>query len=488
MSGLDRHPPGSVRGRAGRRASPGRFALRRPVSGAAGVEEPSGEGVGSGLRVAVVGGGASGALTALHLAREAARAGVPLALSIIEPGQLGRGVAYSTENHQHRLNVPAAGMSVLPEDPGHFVRWLRADYDPAFAPGGFAPRAVFGRYLSGTLGQQLQEAAGVVCTQHRSRAVDLRGDSQRAVITLASHEVLEADAVVLALGHGAVTSAWVPASLLRSARFVADPWRPGALPELDPGAAVLLVGTGLTMVDIAMSYRHCQIQAVSRHGQLPLAHVPDPPVPVPVSLPETALSPASVRRLVFDRIRELDGDWRTAVDGFRPVTQQIWSQLLDDAGRRQLLPHAQRRWEHVRHRMAPELGAQLSARREEGLLTVRAASVAAATDSGGSLLVELTDATRLRADLVVNCTGRPSAAQSRDDPLVAALLSRGSAGRDPLGLGFATDRGRLVSADQLPAWTLGPLRRGELWESTAIPEIRDQAAAIARSVLARARG
>jgi uncharacterized NAD(P)/FAD-binding protein YdhS len=438
------------------------------------------------LRVAVVGGGASGALTALHLARQAARAGRPLALSIVEPGQVGLGVAYSTEDHQHRLNVPAAGMSALPEDPGHFVRWLRASYDPAFAAGGFAPRAVFGRYLSGTLGQQLREAAGVTCTQHRSRAVDLRGDGQHAVLTLAGDAELEADAVVLALGHGAATSAWVPADLLRSARFVADPWRPGALPELSRGAAVLLVGTGLTMVDIAMSYRHCQIQAVSRHGQLPLAHVTDPPALVPVPLPETALSPARVRRLVFDRIRALDGDWRSAVDGFRPVTQQIWSERLDDAGRRQLLAHAQRRWEHVRHRMAPELGAQLSARRDRGLLTVQAATVSAARDNGGSLLVELSDATRLHADLVVNCTGRPSAAQSRDDPLVAALLTRGLARRDPLGLGFATERdGRLVSADYLPAWTLGPLRRGELWESTAIPEIRDQAAVIARSVLAR---
>jgi uncharacterized NAD(P)/FAD-binding protein YdhS len=364
---------------------------------------------------------------------------------------------------------------------------LRAQHDPDFAAGGFAPRTVFGRYLSDTLGRQLAAAPGVTWAQYRSRAVDLRGHGQRAAVTLAGREVLEADAVVLALGHGAATSAWVPAGLRRSARFVADPWQPGALPALDEGAAVLLVGTGLTMVDIAMSYGHCQVSAVSRHGQLPLAHVTDPSAPAPVPLPETDLSAAGVRRLVFDRIRELDGDWRTAVDGFRPVTQQIWSRLLDDAGRRQLLVHAQRRWEHVRHRMAPELGAALADRQQRGLLTVRAASVAAATESGGSLVVRLSDGTSVRADLVVNCTGRYGAAESVADPLVAALLARGAARRDPLGLGFATHRGgRLASAEDLPAWTLGPLRRGELWESTAIPEIRDQAAEIARSILARA--
>ena len=112
----------------------------------------------------------------------------------------------------------------------------------------------------------------------------------------------------------------------------------------------------------------------------------------------------------------------------------------------------------------------------------------AASDTGGSVLAGLSDGTRVRADLVVNCPGRSSILAARADPLVSALLARGSARRDPLGLGFATHPdGRLVSAGGLPVWTLGQLRRGELWESTAIPEIRDQAAGIAGSILARAR-
>jgi uncharacterized NAD(P)/FAD-binding protein YdhS len=316
--------------------------------------------------------------------------------------------------------------------------------------------------------------------------VDLRRHDQGVAITLAGHQVLEADAVVLALGNGAAASAWVPPALRRSSRFVADPWRPGGLPQLSGGSTVLLVGTGLTMVDIAISYGHCQVHTVSRHGLLPLAHAADPPPPAPAPSPETPITAASVRRLVFGRIRELDGDWRTAVDGMRPITQQLWSRL-DGTARRELLVHAQGRWERVRHRMAPELGAWLSARHEQGLLTVRAASVVGARDTGASLIAELSDATSVQADLVVNCTGRCSLLDS-GDPLVSGLLVRGSARRDSLGLGFATHPdGRLVSADELPAWTLGQLRRGELWESTAIPEIRDQAAELAGSILAHAR-
>jgi uncharacterized NAD(P)/FAD-binding protein YdhS len=437
------------------------------------------------MRVVIVGGGASGTLAAVHLIRQAAATGLPLALDLVEPGPLGRGVAYSTDDLRHRLNVPAAGMSALPAEPGHLVHWLRAHHDADFPRGGFPPRAVFGTYLADTLDQQLRAASGVTWTRHHHRALDLRRNGPGVLVTLAGGQVLAADAAVLALGHGAATSSWVPAALAPSPRFVADPWRPGGLPRLDPGATVLLVGTGLTMVDVAISYSHCQVHTVSRHGRLPLAHVADPPPPSPVTGPDGPVTAASLRRLIFGRIRDLDGDWRTAVDGLRPITQQLWARL-DVPARRQVLAH-QGRWERLRHRMAPELGTWLVARHGQGRLTVRTASVAAARDTGMWLEARLSDGTTVEADLMVNCTGRGGILAS-GDPLVTGLLTRGSARRDALGLGFATQPdGRLVSADELPAWTLGQLRRGELWETTAIPEIRDQAAGLARSILARAK-
>src|ERR1700761_6522359 len=412
------------------------------------------------MRVVVVGGGASGTLAALHLARSGA--GRPLELHLAEPGPLGRGVAYSTGNHQHRLNVPAAGMSALPGEPGHFVDWLRAHHDPAFPAGGFAPRAVFGTYLASTLSRHLDRqhdrAGGLRWTRHRARAVDLRRHGRGAAVTLAGGRVLEADAVVLALGHGPAATAWVPPGLRGSPRFVAAPWSSAGLPPMPAGSDVLLVGTGLTMLDLAISYGHTRIQAVSRHGRLPLAHVADPPAPAQLpDAPDGPVTAASLRRLVFGRIRDLDGDWRTAVDGLRPITQQLWSRL-DPDGRRQVLAHAGR-WERVRHRTAPELGAWLAQRHQDGRLTVRAAAVTEAGDSGDSVLAGLSDGTQVRAGLVVNCTGRASILGS-DDPLVSGLLARGSVRPDPLGLGFATHPdGRLVSAYDLPAWTLGQPRR-----------------------------
>ncbi|HWY24061.1 MAG TPA: hypothetical protein VNX47_04035, partial [Nevskia sp.] len=58
---------------------------------------------------------------------------------------------------------------------------------------------------------------------------------------------------------------------------------------------------------------------------------------------------------------------------------------------------------------------------------------------------------------------------------------------DALGLGLLTDaQGALLDRDgQASTWlyTLGPARKGQLWETTAVPEIRVQAQALARRLL-----
>src|SRR4051812_12829712 len=102
----------------------GRFARSRPST------------------VAIVGAGASGTLTAVALARAAPHVRVVL----VDDRSHGVGVAYSTSDEQHRLNVPACGMSALADDGAHFVRWLAASgYDAGERD--FVPRAWYGRYL-----------------------------------------------------------------------------------------------------------------------------------------------------------------------------------------------------------------------------------------------------------------------------------------------------------------------------------------------------
>jgi uncharacterized NAD(P)/FAD-binding protein YdhS len=438
------------------------------------------------LTVAVVGGGASGCLTAMHVARAAA--GRHVEIVILEPGVVGAGLAYSTPDPRHRLNVPAKGMSAYPEDPEHFLRWLRRQVDVDFPADGFAPRSHYADYLAQTLSEAVAAGASVHLEKVPARVTDLRRHGRRLRLTLDDGTGRAVDAVVLATGHGAPSIAWAPEALRRSARFVADPWRADTVAEIPAGSDVLLVGAGLTMADMALTWGRAgvRLHVASRHGMLPLPHATTPasPAAAPQVPDGQALTLAEVRRLVFAQLRSAGGDWRPVIDGMRPVTAILWSRMSSEA-RQKFLATAARRWDRVRHRIDPALHAWLAARQADGSLIVHAAAVAAACEEERGLHVRLDDGTSLSVAAVVNCTGTCTGLRADSDPLVLNLLDSGTALPGPLDLGFATDAaGRLLPASgpQPAVWTVGPLRRGQLWESTAIPEIRQQAADVAREL------
>ena len=218
---------------------------------------------------------------------------------------------------------------------------------------------------------------------------------------------------------------------------------------------------------------------------LPLPHAEQPSVPALLdALPEGPLSLGRARRLVFDHMRTT-GDWRAAIDGLRPVTSELW-QRLDEAGREAFVRTGARRWDRVRHRVDPAIHSWLEQRRTDGAIETHRGGVVAAVETDSGLDVTLGDGTRVHVDAVINCTGPDGSVRTNSDPLVMNLLESGLARPGALDLGFATDAaGRLTTAGATPAaiWAIGPLRRGQLWESTAIPEIRSQAADLAQSVV-----
>ncbi len=442
--------------------------------------------------VAVVGGGASGTLTAAHLACAAALHRRRVEILIIEPDELGQGIAYSATDARHRLNVPAGKMTAWPADPEHFLRWLRANGDPDAAAASFASRRDYGRYLAAVLVDAVATSPGVTCEHLRTRATALTRHGRRLRLRLATSAVRPVDLAVLALGNGVPQTAWAPAELLRSSRFVSDPWAPGALESVPSGQDVLLVGAGLTMADMVVSLAPSVgvLHAVSRHGMLPLAHATHPLAAVDTpALPPAPATAADARRAVVDHIRSIvdaGGDWRSAVDSFRPVTAALWERI-DETGRSALLQGGRRRWDRLRHRVAPQVGAVLSGCADAGRLVSHAATVADVRETGSTVVVTLTDGSRLEVGAVLNCTGAQGDLRTEGDPLVLGLLSSGAARPGPMNLGFDTDdRGRILAADGMASsalWTLGPLRRGTLFESTAIPEIREQAAALAVSLV-----
>lgn len=464
-------------------------------------------------RVVVAGAGAAGTLTALHLVRSAVRRATSLEVLLLDPGdRWGRGVAFGTPAEEHLLNVPASGMSALPEKPGHFVAWASAQgWGPETDirgdgrdPNAFLPRRSFGLYLDETLSRELVAADGRVMVRHlRDQVTGVLRTASGWAARARSGRVVDTDALVVATGLPQVGCSWVPRSLRESAFFIADPWAPGALDvvrrdQVGP-AEVLVVGAGLTMVDVVLSLAGAgnradrRITAISRSGRLPRAHQVTPALPAVPDITDWGSDLQCIierTRRHLREVRSTTGDWRPGVDGLRFRLSELWGRL-DDTDRARFLAEHAGAWNVLRHRMAPASKVLLDSLRSTGRLQTTAAEVLDAEPMArGGLRVSLSDGSQREVGWVVNCTGPRPDVRDLGNPLIDDLLRTRPGG--PLatiataGMGFCTDDGRVVdssSASTAPIWTLGALRRGELWESTAVPEIRGQAAALATSVL-----
>jgi uncharacterized NAD(P)/FAD-binding protein YdhS len=443
--------------------------------------------------VAIVGAGASGMLVAAHLLRAASRHDRPLRAVLIERREQAGGVAYSTNDADHRLNVTAARMSALPEHPEHFVRW-RAGTAGIDDPGDYAPRGEYRRYLEDLLSEGQREAgthATLVRLVAEVDAVEPLAAGVRVRFSVGG--TLDADTAVLALGNPAPLTPAGCEAVAEHPSYVNDPWAAGALDAVAPpaGSTVMLIGTGLTMVDVALTitrrFPQAQVLAVSRSGLLPRAHLAARVTPLPATA--TLDAAASLPELVDAIIaRSAAGDpcWHQLVDDVRPRTQALWRQMSIDE-RVAFMATRHRAWCVRRHRMPPEVAARLAAAIGTGRLAVRSGSVGLARGATGAIEAHVPgDARPLKVAVAINCTGPGLDPRTSSDALVRRLLERGHARVHPVGIGFDTaPDGSLHSREGVSSkrlFTLGPPRVGELYETTAVPEIREQAHALAALV------
>ncbi len=430
--------------------------------------------------VVIVGGGAGGTLTALALA------GVPRLgpVTLVDSGgAFARGTAYSTDDPVHVLNVPAGRMSAFPDQPSHLVDWLAARGGPA-DPERFIERRLYGAYLG-----ELLESAGDRVQRVTDQVVSLAPRPGGVQVHLARGAPLSARAVVLALGNfpPELPPGW---DALPPRLAWRSPWSGGDWPA--PDAEVLLLGAGLTALDVALSLEarghRGRIHLLSRRGLLPATHPPRMSEPVALGQRPARLG-ALVRMFREAAARE---DPRAVLDSLRPELGALWTALRPEEQRR-FLRHLRTHFERLRHRVAPEVGARIAALEAEGRLVRHAGRVVSVAEQGARMVVRYRPRGArtlavLAVDLAIPTTGPAMDVRSLEDPLVRSLLASGQARPGPHGLGFATATDGAVLGplgDRL--WTLGGLRRGDLWESTAIPELRAQARALGETLGARLR-
>ncbi|QOZ24320.1 FAD/NAD(P)-binding protein [Bradyrhizobium sp. CCBAU 51753] len=440
----------------------------------------------NGRRIIIIGGGASGVLLAYQLLQQPTR---NLRVTLIEQRpDIGRGIAYHTGNPDHLLNVRVANMSALPDQPDHFWRWLTShDREAPLCPDPycFVPRRIYGDYIASLLEQRTSEPADVErLSIVRGTCVDIHASETGVTAVLDDGQSLVGDTVVLATGHD-----------MRASRAgYADPWAPPSAAPIDADAAVLLLGTGLTMVDYVLSLlrdgHRGPIIAMSRRGLLAKAHrrvdaqrIDEADVPFGAGI-------AALLRWLrghIERNAADGGDWRSVIDGLRPYTQRLWHEL-PQASKRRFLEHARAWWDVHRHRMAPEVEARVTQAMYAGQLTLMAAKVVsiASNDSGSLINYRRRGDTRIRnmqVGAVVDCTGIVKDPHATPNPAVRRLFERGLARVDPLCIGIETASDcALIERDGTISrrlFAVGPLTRATFWEIIAIPDIRNQCAALA---------
>jgi uncharacterized NAD(P)/FAD-binding protein YdhS len=432
----------------------------------------------------IIGGGASGVLLTYQLLQ---RSTPDFRITLIEKRpEVGRGLAYHTGNPEHVLNVRVANMSALPDEPDHFWRWLSSREGmppPCPDPFCFVPRRIYGDYIAGLLAMSIGRSSHRLSIV-QGTCVDVSDKVSEVEVRLDDGRRYVGDIVVLATGH----------DVRSCSPGYADPWVPPSAAGVDPDATVLILGTGLSMVDYVQSLVHDghrgPVVAMSRRGLMTKSHRRVDPI----RIQETEIPfGAGINQLLRWLRGRIDahvaegGDWRSVIDGLRPYTQRLWREL-PPASKRRFLEHARAWWDVHRHRMAPEVEARITHALMDGRLTLIAAKIAGIepNEAGARVRYRLrgqSESLSMQVGAIVDCTGIVKDPLASANPAVRSLLDRGLARVDPLHIGIETSPDcAIVNHDGVPSqrlFAVGPLTRAAFWEIIAIPDIRNQCAELA---------
>jgi uncharacterized NAD(P)/FAD-binding protein YdhS/predicted metal-dependent enzyme (double-stranded beta helix superfamily) len=457
--------------------------------------------------VAIIGGGFTGLMALANLVRFGNEGDAPLHFVLIDrQAAIGEGVAYRTTDARHLLNVPAGRMSAWPDRPDHFLAFAQSK-NPSVGPDDFLPRKIYGEYVRETmlgLAESAKEHLSAAVLRDEVRSLTPTSSSGWKIET-ANGRSLHADLAILAVGHRPPSDPLAIRWMGPRIRFISDPWASLALSQIGKDEPVLLIGSGLTAVDTILTLgrrkRVAPMVAVSRRGLLPLTHMHgQKPSSDMAELVNDWLDPAKTLTVVeiLSSLRArmkaaaASGiEWQQVMDAIRPAIARLWGRL-SVSERARFLRHVRPYWEIHRHRMAPSIADEIARLRSEKQLQVAAGNiVSAVADSDGvNITLSRRDALapqNLRVSWVVNCTGPGAHNQHQTHPFLRPLLKAGTLCNDEFCLGLLTDdygraqdAGGAVHENLLVA---GTLRKATLWESTAIPELRQQAQTVARLAL-----
>lgn len=447
--------------------------------------------------IVIVGGGFAGLATAYQLVRQVRS---PLSLFLFDAAhRSGHGIAYSTNCPLHVLNVTAGKMGFFAEAPEHFYDWLIASKEwrqlaAAFEKMGvtketYMPRMVYGAYLKSMCAEMEREAKqkGILVEWVVEDVIDMDKKGARYELFTSASRPYLADSVVLAL-----SSPWTqPIPHVSSPFYLPTPWpvmtnmqaADKVIGALDSASTIGLIGSGLTMLDMLGTLYHCgfagKVSVISRGNRLPQPHGASKDFKF--SSDEAAAFPMTALQL-FKTVRShcRQEEWRSVIDALRPITDALWHRMAQKE-KRLFLRHLLPLWNSHRHRAPLEaLGLVSLFELRYQLEWLKAAVVSVEEASDQKVKTVLRDqrtgeeSTR-DFNLVINCSGPSYRIDAHTSLLIQHLLQKGLIGSDSLGLGITK------KADGL--FAVGSLLFGPNFETTAVPEIREQCQRLVAHIL-----
>lgn len=456
-------------------------------------------------KIGIIGGGFTGMMTAVHLMQQSAACEVTI---FNDEETFGRGIAYNPYSDKHLLNVITSKMSAYPGNADHFLDWVMEqpefmDKDRKLIANAFMPRGVFGKYLMHVWETAVYNSDGkCVISKIFSQVTGLDVNDSFVSLTLDNGAQMEFDYCVVTSGNNVPRNPRIKSpQFYDSPNYFQNPWKEKSVLGLTD-KPVLIVGNGLTMVDTVLSLMEQgfkgQIYSISPNGFniLPHRHIgmKYSKMAEEISMNMTLLELVSLANKHIKIAREYGVSAEPVIDSFRPYTQKLWHNFTDRE-KSTFMGRLRHLWGATRHRIPLHSFEKLQKLRAGDRLHIHSGSLIDINENVDGITVEYHDrqdgATKtMVVGRIINCTGPESDFAKLESGFLKGCVLNNTLKQDALKLGIVTDVATfgIIGPDGRPysnLFTIGSNLRGELWETTAVHDLREQAEKLAHQIASK---
>lgn len=455
--------------------------------------------------IGIIGGGFTGTMTAVQLIdKSTERCEIIL---INERETLNKGIAYNPYSDKHLLNVIAGKMSAYPDNHDHFLDWVMQKHefkhkDRTLISNSFLPRQMYGEYLC-TIWEEAKKSAEskqIKITVIDSFVVDLDVSDNSVDLLLDNDLKLNIDYCVIATGNHIPSNPKIEnMDFYNSPNYFQNPWKTESVENINKNLPVLIIGNGLTMVDTVLGLLEQgfkgEIYSISPNGFniLPHRHTGLKYL----KLVEELRDDMNIYELVnlvnkhIKTVREHGVSAEPIIDSLRPHSQKIW-QSFSDKEKKLFMSRLRHLWGVARHRIPLHSHDKIQQLRIDGKLHIISGKIIDINESTESIIVQYfgkkeNEIKEINVSRIINCTGPETDLMSIDKSFLKNCLLNGVLAQDKLKLGIRADTKtfKIINSDGTPhsnLFTIGSNLKGELWESTAVNELRKQAEKLAEKL------